>query len=162
MRSHTLKPEDYLLINENAPADPTHIPFKKLFADDDNWSMYELELKLESLQARQPSEHCGKIDLYDLFRTEIPDELLKFKDHIQLLLGGLTSKEFSVLNMFLVELYTEKEICKELNISRRTMRTYRERGLKKVFLNLKEKMPHSTFSLQRKEVQLLDKLSELQ
>lgn len=90
----------------------------------------------ESERQRAKELQRGLLMFHTLLKGVVPSEAPHLAPLFQIVLGPLTSKEFKTITLIILEKYSESQVAAELNITRRTVRTYKKRALEKIFKNL--------------------------
>jgi len=119
------------------PDDPYEVSFSNLFKRKDRLSMAELAIQLIDLPRLQDKKLPeGTIYFYELFYKSTLKKTPHYKPFIQKAIGHLTSKEYKVIMLIFLEEYSESQVAKEMQVTRRTIRTYKDRALRKIFKEL--------------------------
>lgn len=106
----------------------------------DSWSSIENRVFFSNLlKKRQQATESGIIYFYMLFSDSTLESYPSLKRGLQSIIGQLTSKEFKTLKYIFSENLKLTNIAKKMKISRSSVKTYRDRGLKKILQKMSQK-----------------------
>ena len=122
------------------PDNPYEVRFKDLFTkDQEQWSLTEWNIYFtEWRKAKSELLRNGLLEFMELLQGDFLEVAPHLQPYVQKIFGTLTSREFKTIMLIFLDYYSENKVAAELNVSRRTVRTYKKRALEKIFKSLPE------------------------